>query len=220
MHRMAHLRVVKRCETKGVPRRKVVELHVELAAGHQLAADHRSQDSIAPTVDDLDVGTVTTGEKFEAVDNMVAAGARSEHATLQSRIDVDGFLALLERFALKVSLAYAHYVLGASYSASNEAARLRTILWNPTARWKAVWFVGSAGADPNNPATIEQLRRSTHRLELGVDNRGVWVRGALFGSGPLQWLLQISDDASLASALNTRPAVAIIDATYCPKMTP
>lgn len=152
-----------------------------------------------------------TGETLESVEAMMAAGTRLEQTTLHSRINVDDFLLLLERFALKVSLGYAHFVLDGDYSESNDAANLRAALWTPPARWSAAGLVGSAGADPNSPATINQTPSSIHYLELGTDQNGVWIRGALFGTGPFQWLLRISDNPMLARALNGKPAIATID---------
>lgn len=41
MHGVTHLRIVKRGEAKCILRTEIAELHIEFAAGDQLAADDR-----------------------------------------------------------------------------------------------------------------------------------------------------------------------------------
>jgi len=55
---VAHRGVVERREAEAVAGAEVLELHVELAVGDQLAADHVGVHAIAPAHRDADVGAV------------------------------------------------------------------------------------------------------------------------------------------------------------------
>ncbi len=85
---MPHLRIVESREAERITLVEVVPLHVELAAGDELAAEHRGVHAVLPAHDDLDIGTVS----LQRVDDV----GRHFVAGLEAAVVEGHFVALLD----------------------------------------------------------------------------------------------------------------------------
>lgn len=152
------------------------------------------------------------GKPLETLEDLLDVGSRSTHDTLHGRLPWDDVFHPLERFALKVSIAYAHTVLGDRFSSSADADRLRRVLWNDKVRWADAGLEGGVGANRLGVATQFNLPARFHVLQLVGNEQGLWALGDLFGKGPFQWALKLSADVGMAVGMPAQRSLLLLDA--------